>query len=67
MHPTNRLDPSNGRMQVLNAFAPDVDLPSAESSPNKNTVGFLSEHPGIVLLFGLFAGGVLGWLTSRRS
>jgi len=67
MSPINRIVLTNGRTRVpkptLSEPQPMVLLPT----PTDKLKQIFRDHPGTLILVGLTVGGLLGWLTSRRS
>lgn len=67
MPPINRLTQSNGRTPLLEDVNPVDVQPSVQATAMSELKKVLQERPGTLLLIGLVAGGLIGWLTSNRS
>ncbi len=67
MPPINRLTQSNGRTQATEQQRFAADRPVTQSAASVELKRVLRKYPGTVLILGFVAGGIIGWLTSKRS
>jgi hypothetical protein len=71
MPPINRLTQTNGRTRQPEIRTPGQGAGDVQTDVQVTAVRelkrVLQEHPGTLLVIGLVAGGIIGWLTSKRS
>ncbi len=67
MPPINRLTQGNGRIQSIETKRFPGEYPVLSSPAAIELKRLLQVYPGTVLVIGLVAGGIIGWLTSKRS